>query len=140
MACAAAVSVRTPDALLEALAWAAPCVADPEAASQVGAVAGADVLVADREDERGRLATALAGDRGQAARLSWAGRRLVERRHDRDRSALRLMELLSLWPSAGGCPTACAGLQLATLGTPDDARIVLRVADAVARLRGDFTR
>ena len=45
MACASAVTVREPARLLAALAWGAPCVSAPDAAAQVGAVAGTQLLV-----------------------------------------------------------------------------------------------
>jgi Glycosyl transferases group 1 len=132
MACASAVAVDRPDRLLEAMAWGAPCVGDPASAERVGAVDGTHLLVADSPAERGRLAAALAADRSLASRLSWAGRRLVERRHDAGRAAMALVGLLGLRPTLPGGAFASARLQLGLLGTPTDATIAGRFAEATA--------
>jgi hypothetical protein len=132
MACASAVAVAEPGRLLEAMAWGAPSVADPGSAERVGAVAGTHVLVGADADERRRLAGDLAADRALASRLSWAGRRLVERRHDAGRAAMRLVELLGLRPTLPEGALASARLQLSLLGTPSDAKIAGRFAEATA--------
>jgi glycosyltransferase involved in cell wall biosynthesis len=132
MACASAVTVAEPVRLLEAMAWGAPCVSDPGSARQVGAVADTHVLVGAGPDQRRRLAADLADDQALASRLSWAGRRLVERRHDAGRAAMRLVELLGLRPTLPGGALASARLQLGLLGTPSDATIASRFAEATA--------
>jgi hypothetical protein len=132
MACASAVAVAEPARLLEAMAWGAPCVGDPASAEQVGAVADTHVLVGAGAAERRRLAADLAADQALASRLSWAGRRLVERRHDAGRAAMRLVELLGLRPTLPGGAVASARLQLGLLGTPSDAKIASRFAEATA--------
>jgi hypothetical protein len=132
MACASAVAVTEPARLLEAMAWGAPSVADPASAGQVGAVAGTHLLVGADAGERRRLAAELAADQALASRLSWAGRRLVEWRHDAGRAAMRLVELLGLRPSLPEGAFASARLQLGLLGTPSDANIASRFAEATA--------
>jgi hypothetical protein len=132
MACASAVAVTEPARLLEAMAWGAPSVADPASARQVGAVAGTHLLVGADAGERRRLAAGLAADQALASRLSWAGRRLVEWRHDAGRAAMRLVELLGLRPSLPEGAFASARLQLGLLGTPSDANIASRFAEATA--------
>jgi glycosyltransferase involved in cell wall biosynthesis len=132
MACASAVAVAEPARLLEAMAWGAPCVGDPGSAEQVGAVADTHVLVGADAAERRRLAADLAADQALASRLSWAGRRLVERRHDAGRAAMRLVELLGLRPTLPGGALASARLQLGLLGTPSDTKIASRFAEATA--------
>jgi hypothetical protein len=132
MACASAVAVAEPARLLEAMAWGAPCVGDPASAEQVGAVADTHVLVGADAAERRRLAADLAADQALASRLSWAGRRLVERRHDAGRAALRLVELLGLRPTLPGGAVVSVRLQLGLLGTPSDAKIASRFAEATA--------
>jgi hypothetical protein len=124
--------VAEPVRLLEAMAWGAPCVSDPGSAAQVGAVADTHLLVGAGPDQRRRLAAELADDQARASRLSWAGRRLVERRHDAGRAAMRLVELLDLRPTLPGGALASARLQLGLLGTPGDATIASRFAEATA--------
>jgi glycosyltransferase involved in cell wall biosynthesis len=132
MACASAVAVAEPARLLEAMAWGAPCVSGPEAARQVGAAADTHVLVDADPARRRRLADELAADRSLASRLSWAGRRLVERRHDAGRAAMALVELLGLRPTLPEGAFASARLQLSLLGTPSGATIAGRFAEATA--------
>jgi hypothetical protein len=132
MACASAVAVTEPGRLLEAMAWGAPSVADPASAGRVGAEAGTHLLVGADAGERRRLAEDLAADRALASRLSWAGRRLVEWRHDAGRAAMRLVELLGLRPTLPQGAFASARLQLSLLGTPSDATIASRFAEATA--------
>jgi hypothetical protein len=132
MASASAVSVRDPMRVLEALAWGAPCVCDRVSADRVGALDETHVLVGESERQRAELASQLAGDQELAARLSWAGRRLVERRHDVGLSAMRLVALLALLPPPHRDPIGGATLQLRMLGTPASSRIVARLAEAAA--------
>jgi hypothetical protein len=133
MACASAVAVREPARLLAALAWGAPCVGAPDAAAQVGAVAGTHLLVGQQAGERRELAARLSLEPELASRLGWAGRRLVETRHDAVRAAMRLAELLRLRPSPPEeGATAAARLQLGLLGAPNDAKIASRFAEATA--------
>jgi hypothetical protein len=132
MACASAVAVAEPGRLLEAMAWGAPCVSDPGSAERVGAEADTHLLVSDGPEQRRRLADELAEDQALASRLSWAGRRLVERRHDAGRAAMRLVELLGLRPTLPGGALASARLQLGLLGTPSDATIASRFAEATS--------
>jgi hypothetical protein len=132
MACASAVAVREPAPLLAALAWGAPCVSAPDAAAQVGAVEGTHVLVGQEAGERRELAARLSLEPELASRLGWAGRRLVETRHDAVRAAMRLAELLGLRPSPPEGATASARLQLGLLGASNDAKIARRFAEATA--------
>jgi hypothetical protein len=132
MACASAVAVHEPERLLAALAWGAACASAPDAAAQVGAVAGTHLLVGREAGERRELATRLSLDPQLASRLGWAGRRLLETRHDAARAAMRLAELLALRPSPPDDATATARLQLSLLGAGNDAKIASRLAEATA--------
>ncbi|HZD03156.1 MAG TPA: glycosyltransferase [Actinomycetes bacterium] len=140
MACASAVVVREPARLLEALAWGAPCVSERGPARQVGAVPQTHVLVSSAAPKRLQLAARLSADPELASRLSWAGRRLVERRHDAAWAAMRLAELLALRPTLPQGALASARLQLSLLGTADDASIASRFTEATARVAGDRPR
>jgi hypothetical protein len=137
VACASTVVVREPARLLEALAWAAPCVSEPGPAGQVGAVPQTHLLVGSSRRERLELAARLSADPELASRLSWAGRRLVERRHDAALAAMRLAELLAFRPSLPGGALATARLQLSLLGAGNDATIASRFTEATARVAGD---
>ena len=119
-AVAAAVVATDPDALLEALAWAAPCVTDVAGAEGVGAQPDVEVVVGDAQDAR-----SLAADERRAACVGRAGRRLVERRHDPVQAALELRRQLGV--TAGPPPVA---RRLDELWTPPDARIRRRAAEA----------
>lgn len=96
---ACAACIVTGQLLADALAWGAPTATDAASASAVGAqhmqhaVVGSDADMAE-------LAQGVARDPLLAARLSRAGRRLVERRSLR-RQALELVERLAL-VSGGG--------------------------------------
>lgn len=129
MACASVVVASKPGRLLQALAWAAPCVTGEEAARSAGATAGVHVLVGSRAEERRELAHRLAADAELSAALSWAGRRLVERWHDVRHAALRLIDLLGLRPRP---PESPVDLELALLGTPDGGPINARLIAATA--------
>src|SRR4029453_18578635 len=115
--CPSAAPGPDPARLLEAMAWGAPTVSDPASARRGGAVAGTHVLVGADADERRRPATELAADQALASRLSWAGRRLVEWRHDAGRAAMRLVELLGLRPPLPQDAVASGALQRGLLGT-----------------------
>lgn len=122
MAVAAVVVAHDPDALLEALAWAAPCVTDAAGAEAVGAEPDVEVVVGDLAAAR-----ALAADDRRAAVLGRAGRRLAERRHDPVRAVAELRRQLG--STATPTPTQ---RRLDELWTPADARIRRRAAEAWA--------
>jgi hypothetical protein len=65
-----------------------------------------------------------------AARLSWGGRMLVERRHDAGLAAATLVRRLGLGPASNLSAHDGLALRLAELGTPADAHIVERAAEA----------
>jgi hypothetical protein len=140
MACASAAIVLDPARLLEALAWGTPSVTCADAAGQVGALASTHVLVGAGRRDQLSLARRLARDPALAAGLSWAGRRLVEQRHDVDSAAARLAELLGLRPPPPAGALAAASLQLALLGTPDGAAIRCRLDRAAACLHRNEVR
>jgi hypothetical protein len=137
MACASAVVVREPERLLEALAWGAPCVSDRGPARKVGAEPKTHLLVSTSARKRMELAGQVSSDPELASRLSWAGRRLVERRHDAGWAAMRLAELLAFRPSLPEGALASARLQLSLAGTPDDATIVSRFTEATRGVAED---
>jgi hypothetical protein len=132
MASASAVVVRERGRLLEALAWGSPCVSDHHSAAALGAVPDRDLLVGEDPGERRWLASQLAADVEQAASLSWAGRRLVERWHDAGWAALRLVALLGLRPLPRESPVIVAALELSLLGALPESRIAARLAEAAA--------
>jgi hypothetical protein len=134
MACASAVATSAPERLLCSLAWAAPSVTDHGCAKRVGAVAGTHVLVGGSVRKRLELCRRLSSDRELASRMSWAGRRLVEARHDTGWAATRLAGLLALRPSLPESPSGHVGLQLGLLGTPTDAKIANRFAESTASM------
>jgi hypothetical protein len=129
LALAAAVAVRG-EALLDAMAWGAPCVTDHPSAVAAGAKAGRDVVVAEHADLR-PAAQRLAADDVEAAVLSRNGRRLVERRHDRSRPPRLLVRRLGL---VGRDPAGRVGDQLDDLWTPPRAAVRERVNAALAGL------
>jgi hypothetical protein len=137
MACASAVVALEPARLLEALAWGAPCVSDRDAAREAGARPEAHLLVGASAPRRSELASRLSAEPAMASRLSWAGRRLVEQRHDPARAAMRLAGLLALRPSLPEGALASARRQLSLLGTPDDASIASRFTEATAPVAMD---
>ncbi|NMH97407.1 hypothetical protein [Pseudonocardia acidicola] len=128
---ACSVIATDPVGALRALAWAAPTVTDPATAAALGAVDGEQVRVAGDAQGRRAAAAQLAGDERTAAALSWAGRRLYERRW----SAEGVIERL---PRSRGPADAADGLARAldALHTPADSAVRSRARDAVAALRG----
>jgi hypothetical protein len=134
MACASAVACTEQPRLLEALAWAAPVVSDRAAAKPIGAAGETHLLLGGTPRKRLELARRLSSDPELASRLSWAGRRLVERRHDSAWAAIRLAELLGLRPSLPEGASARATLRMSELGTPTDAKIATRFAEATTRV------
>ncbi len=124
-----------PVGLVEAMAWAAPCVTDEPTASAVGAEIGVDVLVGDAEDLRD-LATVLADDQRRAAAFGRSGRRLVERNFDRTGAARRLAGRLGLVERDEDDWRGRLTDDLAHLCTPPAARIRDRFEEAVAGVVG----
>lgn len=136
MGAAAAVVVTEPGWLLRSLAWGAPTVTNAATAAAVGAVVGDEVLVAETSKARTEAAVTLSADEIAAARLSWRGYRRAEC-HDAERAATFLADRLSLWPDtpmrpARSLPTVELTLRL--LGTPMDAHVRTRLADATDTL------
>lgn len=126
--------VATGGALPLALAWAAPTVTAPLDAARVGAVADVEVLVASDAAGRQAAAAALAEDPGRAARLSWAGRQLFERRLSGWHAARRVALTLGSQLDPAGSALARLQFRLAELGTPPGAAIRERATRAVAPL------
>jgi hypothetical protein len=119
--------------VLEALAWGAPVATDAATADAIGAVDGAEVLVAERTGLR-RAANQLADDQRLAASLGRAGRRLVERRHDIARPAGVLARMLGLRREPYD-PAGRVSAWLDELWTPAGADIRLRAeGHALARV------
>jgi hypothetical protein len=134
LACAAAASVESPDAVVAALAFGTPVICEEEAAGSVGAIPGEQVLTGDSHASRRRLAGDVATDSSTASRLSWEGRRHYEQCHDMSRAAILLiLRLLAPGRTAAG---ALVGVQLLLgyLNTPPTAMVRSRVAAAVATL------
>ena len=122
LAVAATVVATRPDLLLQALAWAAPCVSDASTVDAVGAEPGVELVVGGAAEAR-----AIASDDRRAAVLGRAGRRLVERLYDPDRAATELRRALGI---TAGPPSVEDRLD--ELWTPADARIRRRAAELVA--------
>ncbi|MGI8868717.1 MAG: glycosyltransferase [Mycobacteriales bacterium] len=83
-------------ALPVALAWGAPTVTDSASAAALGAVPGRDVVIAEAYDARLVAAKELADDPARAATVGYAGRRLMETRHDRRETIRCLLHALRL--------------------------------------------
>ncbi len=126
--------VATGGALPLALAWAAPTVTAPLDAARVGAVVDVEVLVASDAAGRQAAAAALAEDPARAARLSWAGRQLFERRLSGWHAARRVALALGSQLDPAGGPLGRLQFRLAELGTPPGAAIRERATRAVAPL------
>lgn len=132
---AAAAAVTDPGWLLRAFAWGTPTVTTAATAALVGAGPG-DVLIGESADTRTAAAADLAGDEAQASRLSWRGYRRVEQL-DAERAALVFVDRLSLWPEVPprpAPPTPTLELALRLLGTPQDAHVRTRLAEATDTL------
>lgn len=134
-ALASAVIADDAGALVDAMTWAAPCVTDAATALAVGAAPGADALVGGPTD-LADLAAVLADDQRRAAAVGRAGRRLVERRHDRNRPSRELASRLGLVAVGGDDWRAGVASILADLHTPPLARVRDRFEDAVAAIVG----
>lgn len=135
-ACGAAAVVAIGPAVLEALAAGAPTVTDPATAAWLataGPAAAPDAGAYVVRTLPGAVAEAhaVAADAERAARLSWAGRRLVERHFDLSATARTVLGAFgvraALGANAGGSPAGPAGTLRAgydALGTPPFARVV----------------
>lgn len=120
---------------VQAMALGTPVVTDAPTAGLLGADHDVHLLVADTASAP-QVAAELAADPVRCALLGRAGRRLVEERHDTDRTARTIAEHLglprpSLTPAAPGLRL---GDRLAELGTPTAHPIELQVADRLAAL------
>jgi len=131
LALASAAAVTGGSALL-ALALGTPTVTDPTTAEWIGAADGEHVVVATAADAL-EAARILATDPDLCARLGWAGRRLVEQRHDITAAAGRLAEKLGLTGTRGGTPERRLGAHLDELGTPTGSRPRTRALAAMVR-------
>lgn len=118
--------------LVVALARGAPTVTDAPSAAAVGAVDGTHVLVAAPGEPAISAAHALAADPVRSARLSTAGRALVEQRLDVARTAAELVRRLGLISTASAYSLVDA--RLAELATLPGAPVRRRVAAALAVL------
>ncbi len=129
---AAAVSVTNVDWLVRSLVWGAPTVTSRAAADALGLRAPGQVLVAATRKARTAAAVELAHDPVEAARLSWQGYRRIESL-DVDRAAVALADRLRLWPRTPPSPAPplpTVELALRLLGTPADAHVRTRLAEA----------
>ena len=132
LAAVAAVSVTNPQWLMKALAWGAPTVTSRAAADAVGLQAPRQTLVAATRKARTAAAVAIAADPVEASRLSWQGYRRAESL-DVGRAALVLADRLELWPRtppSPAPPVPTVELALRLLGTPADAHVRSRLAEA----------
>jgi hypothetical protein len=119
------------DLLRSALAWGTPTVTDPGTAAEVGARDGVETVVVAARADQVAAARDLGQDLRRAARIGWAGRRLVERSDPAlgAREALRRL----LPPRDTDARTTLDSL-LDELGTPPAAAIRTRAATMVAGL------
>jgi len=136
----ASAVVATGEHLLQAWAWGAPTVTDPETALRVHAQAGVDTVVVEDPDSRPDRARALAADEAEAARVGMAGRQLVELRHDLTTSVDHLMRRLDMYPPREQPRHAVRDL-LAELHTPVDSPVRWRLEQLVQALpsRGELS-
>lgn len=131
LACASAAVVTGADLLRSALAWGTPTVTDPGTAVEVGARDGAEtVVVAGRADQL-EAARDLGDDLRRAARIGWAGRRLVERSDPAIGASDALRRLL---PPRDTDARSTLDSLLDELGTPATAAIRTRAEKMVAGL------
>lgn len=130
--CSAAVAS---EGLVTALGLGTPTVTSEHGARLIGAEDDVHVVVARPGRHPMAEAADLAADLHRAARLSAAGRALVERKFDLGAGARRLAERLGLTEPAGG-DVVVLGARLTELGTPAASRIRLRAATATAVLTG----
>lgn len=121
-------------ALPTALAWGAPTVTDAASAATLGAVEGVHVLVAESYNERIDLARELAEDEARATPLAWQGRRLMETRHDLQRSSRDFLAALRLPTHRAGGAGAPWRDALAGLSTPETSPVRARIGSLVAPL------
>jgi hypothetical protein len=133
LGCASAAIVIGPT-ILRALSWGTPVVTDADTAATIGANDDVEVIVADEPKLRRSKAQLLASEPVTAARISWAGRMLVERRHDARLAAATLVRRLNLGPASALSAHDGLALRLAELGTPANAHIVERANDACSLL------
>jgi len=122
--------------LAGALAWGTPVVTDAESAAGLGARDGAELRVGT-PDDLVRIAGDLAADETQAAVLSRAGRRLVEKGREPDRPALEVARRLGLWVPAAPAWRGRVDAELADLRTPARARIRQRLETIMAGVADD---
>ncbi len=139
LACAGSVVALGAARVLRSLAWGTATVTDLATATEIRAVDGVHLRIAHTATTRRQLAEDLAADDSAAAALGWQGRLLVEQRHDVDRAAAVLARRLGLI-QARIAPLAGPLALLAELGTPPDARVRARMADAVRALTSPGSR
>lgn len=123
VAAAAIVPARR---LAEALAWGTPVVTDAESAAGLAARDRVELRVGT-PDDLVRIAGDLAADEAQAAVLSRAGRRLVEKGREPDRLALEVARRLGLWVPSAPAWRGRVDAELADLRTPAGAHIRQRL-------------
>jgi hypothetical protein len=122
----AAVAIVPARRLAEALAWGTPVVTDAESAAGLAARDGVELRVGT-PDDLVRIAGDLAADEAQAAVLSRAGRRLVEKGREPDRLALEVARRLGLWVPSAPAWRGRVDAELADLRTPAGAHIRQRL-------------
>lgn len=132
----ASVVIVTGSPLLRALAWGAPAVTDEATAAEVGAAPQLDVVVAETPEERRQQARLLTENTALAARLSWAGRMLIERRHDTRLVAAGLIRRLGLGAASSLSGHSPLALRLSELGTPAASAVVARANVAIEAVSG----
>lgn len=128
LACASALSITTPEALVAAFAWGAPCVAPAAVAAAVGGQDGRHVLVAGDP-------LALAEDDRTASRIGWAARVLAEERHDLDRYAAALATRLGIQAAPDPLTAALGGL-----GMPPGHAVSARLPPKLGQIQAKFAR
>ncbi len=131
MALASAVKVEAGcvTRLLEAMAWAAPCVADAATSARIGGRHGVELIIAEPE-EMEQLATDLGRDWRRATELGRTARRHVECLHDLHHPASEVAIRLGLADPV--TPARRMTTVLDVLGTAPDAEIRRRAVAALA--------